>query len=393
MSTAESAGGRLVLVVCNVSGMVDLVALPLWVGALMQSRGLDAQSAGMMVTTYILGVFGGSLFFAPRLGRISSRLCALAGFGTGAAAFFGLAFTEAVGPMLILHALAGIGAGCGLSFTHGTIGRSHDPHRVFGLCSFGTGVFAIAFFATLPAAIAAHGASALFVVLAGLLAIASVLAAIGFPTLNPPRAGRDSSVAVSFAVRALAFLGVACLATTQAMIFSFIERVGIVHGFTPAEVGTMLVVGGFVNLTAPIAAALLDRRVSHLKLAIGILPVHAAFGALAVLAPSYIPYAVCAIIFVWLIIFGHNFMFSLIAALDPSGRTVASTPAMLMIGSAIGPILGGTLVQSFGYPSLAVAAPVIAAMGCGCFLAIAARSRRSAMPAPTTASPLPGVGR
>lgn len=376
MSTTRSAAGRLVLVVCNVSGMVDLVALPLWVGTLMQSRGLEAQFAGLMVTTYILGVFAGSLFFAPRLGRINSRLGAMAGFLVGAAAFLGLALTDAMVPMIVLHALAGIGAGCGLSFTHGTIGRSDNPHRLFGLGSFGTGIFAIGFFAALPGVLALHGASALFLVLAALLAFASVLAAIGFPKLDAAPTIDASSAAISFSVRALAFLGVACLATNQAMIFGFIERVGIAHGFTSDQVGMMLIIGGLVNLTAPITAALLDRHVSHLKMAIAILPLHGVFGAMAVMAPSFTLYAVCAIAFVWLIIFGHNFMFSLIAKLDPSGRTVASTPAMLMIGSAVGPILGGTLVQAYGYSSLAVAAPCIAVLGCSCFLAIASGRAR-----------------
>jgi len=31
-----------------------------------------------------------------------------------------------------------------------------------------------------------------------------------------------------------------------------------------------------------------------------------------------------------------------------------------MVGSAVGPILGGTLVKAFGYPSLGIAAVVIA---------------------------------
>ena len=42
-------------------------------------------------------------------------------------------------------------------------------------------------------------------------------------------------------------------------------------------------------------------------------------------------------------------------------RALAGTPAMLMIGAAIGPILGGTLVQFFGYSSLGIAALIISA--------------------------------
>ena len=67
-------------------------------------------------------------------------------------------------------------------------------------------------------------------------------------------------------------------------------------------------------------------------------------------------------------IFTHTFAFGLIAALDPSGRAVGATPAMVMTGAAVGPLLGGTLVKLAGYPSLGVAAVLIAGCAVACFL-------------------------
>ena len=61
-------------------------------------------------------------------------------------------------------------------------------------------------------------------------------------------------------------------------------------------------------------------------------------------------------------IFTHTFAFGLLARLDLSGRAVAATPAMIMIGPAIGPILGGTLVKGVGYSGLGVAAVVVDAV-------------------------------
>ncbi len=373
-----SRSGSLALIVCNVGGMVDLVALPLWVGSLMQSRGLDAQQAGMLVTAYILGVFGGSLSVSPRLGTINARLTATIGFLTGAAAFIGLVFAEGLVPMAVLHIAAGLGAGWGLSMTHGTMGRSLNPHRFFGLGNLGTALFAIAFFATVPAALEVHGAGALFLVLGGLQGVSAMAAAFAFPRNRPSQAADGQAGAArpatgpvaSLAVRILVFMGVACLATTQAMIFGFVERIGIAHGFGADQVGLVLLIGGFVNLTAPLVAAVLEQRLSHLAVSVCVLPLHAACGAAAVLLPVYVPYAVFAIALVWLVIFGHIFIFALIATLDPSGRTAASTPAMLMVGAAVGPILGGTLANHFGYGSLALVGGAVAALGTGCLLLI-----------------------
>jgi hypothetical protein len=49
-------------------------------------------------------------------------------------------------------------------------------------------------------------------------------------------------------------------------------------------------------------------------------------------------------------IFTHTFAFGLLSRLEGTGRALAATPAMLMVGSAVGPLLGGTLVKFFGYP-------------------------------------------
>lgn len=76
---------------------------------------------------------------------------------------------------------------------------------------------------------------------------------------------------------------------------------------------------------------------------------------------TFAPYALGTELFVSVMIFTHTFASGRLAALDPSGRAVAATPAMLMIGAAIGPVLGGTLVEIGGYGNLGIAAVIIAA--------------------------------
>ena len=66
-------------------------------------------------------------------------------------------------------------------------------------------------------------------------------------------------------------------------------------------------------------------------------------------------------------IFTHTFAFGMLARIDRTGRAVAATPAMLMTGAAIGPVLGGTLVKVSGYGSLGIAAVLIAAAAAICF--------------------------
>ena len=71
MSTTESRGGRAALMVAHCAGMVDLVALPVWVGTLMARYGFDPQQAGALATLFLAGAVTASLWVARRFHRLS----------------------------------------------------------------------------------------------------------------------------------------------------------------------------------------------------------------------------------------------------------------------------------------------------------------------------------
>lgn len=364
------------LVLGHLGGMVDFVVLPLWIGALMQSRGMNAQQAGLLVTLYIVGVFAGSMLIAGRLARLNARYTAVCGFLVGTLGFIGLIAAHQMTMMVAFHLLAGVGVGCGLSATHGAMARSGQPHRLFGLGSFVQAMFAIVFFAVVPGFLPRGGATLIFAILASLVLLPAIVASLAFPKLPPlPEIHRKTANCVPLRVRVLCFMGVACLTTTQAMIFGFAERFGSADGFTAKQIGLTLVISGFVNLTAPLTATALERVLPRLLVAIIAVPLHALFGALAVLSTGYFSYSLFLTAFVWLVIFGHIFIFGFLAHVDPSGRTAASTPAMIMVGSAVGPLLGGTLAHAYGYHALSPAAVVIGIAGSLCFILVALHYR------------------
>jgi len=94
-------------------------------------------------------------------------------------------------------------------------------------------------------------------------------------------------------------------------------------------------------------------------------------------------YVAAALSFSAVMIFTHTFAFGWLARLEPTGRLVAATPAMLMTGSAIGPFLGGALVGGLGYGALGVVALVLGALGAALFLHCTAAP---ALLAPATSS-------
>lgn len=367
MITTDSKRGRLALMVAHCAGMVDLVGLPVWVGTLMSRYGLDPQQAGALATLFLAGAVASSLFFAPRFNRMRGRVAAPLGFAVAAVAFFALSTTTDFTAMAALHALAGVAAGCGLSFTHGTIGRSANPHRLFAVVGLALGVFGIAFFAGVPQLVARLGGPAMFVVLGGVMAVAALVGVLAFPEADAAVHKNGGRLAkINPAVRFVVF-GVACMGLLQAMLFSFIERIGSDRGFGFAAVSGVLVAIGFVNLVPAPLAVLLQRRLLATRVILAG-PVLQAVVALFITQSGYFwPYAIATAVLAAIIIFVHTFAFGLLAALDPSGRAVAATPAMLMTGAAMGPVLGGTLTKWAGYGSLGMAAVVVACVAVFCF--------------------------
>jgi MFS family permease len=375
----DSGRGRAILMLSHFVGMIDLVALPVWMGALVQHDGFDLEHAGMTVTAFLAGAVTASLLVAPRFNRLPRTLCVVAGYGVAALAFLGAAQTREFGLLAQLHLLAGAAVGTALSITHGTIGRSSNPHNQFAIVGAALGFGAVVFYGAVPPAIAAHGGQVLFYVFAGLMAAAS-LAALGFPRVDSvargPAAGAPLPRAAWFAI-----FGVSLMALNQALTYSMLDRIGIMRGFGQEQVNALLVVCGLVNLFPAPIAGVLQRRLDPVRVALAAAPLQALLAATIVLSTGYTRYALAASVFAAVLIFMHTFVVGLIARFDPSGRALASTPAMMMTGSAIGPALAGAVAMRAGFTGqavLAVAVGVLATL----FFALVARGVRPPAPAP-----------
>lgn len=373
MTRTDSKAGTFVLMAGHCAGMIDLVALPVWVGTLIGFYKLDPQQAGGLATLFLLGAVTASLVLAPRFHRLPGRWMAAAGFGASAAAFLALSQTSDYVTMAALHGVGGFATGTALSFAHGTIGRSANPHRLFAVVGMALGVFAVVFLGATPKLVELSGGPMLFKVFGGIMTAAALLSAIAFPVPDDMSDHHESALPRLHGAVWYGVVGVGLMALTQSMMFSFIERIGIDRGFGLGAVQGVLLALGLVNLFPALLAGLLEKRVQARHVLMTGPVMQAAIALVVTQTPVFAPYAVATSVFAFVMIFSHTFAFGLLSRLDPSGRAVAATPAMLMIGSAIGPILGGTLVKGAGYPALGFAAVAIAVVAVLCFSRVGAR--------------------
>jgi predicted MFS family arabinose efflux permease len=348
------------------AGMIDLVALPVWVGVLVQTYRCDLEHAGMIVSAFLAGAVVASLLTAPRFNRVSRRAFAVGGFALAAGAFGLASRASTFAKLLPLHLLAGLAVGGGLSVIHGTIGRSANPHRLFGLAGSSLGLGGVVFYALVPPAILVHGGHLLFLVLSGLMLVAA-LACLLLPDVTRGDAGPRDGAGLTRATW-YAIFGVACMALNQSMIFSMLERIGVMRGFGQDRVNQLLLVCGLVNLVPAILATLLQRRIPADRVALFAPLVQASLALIITLASGYGLYAAAASVYAFVMIFAHTFLFGLIARLDTSGRAVAATPAMMMTGAALGPAMAGIISAQAGFSGLGILTVIIAVMAVTMFV-------------------------
>lgn len=368
MSHVNTLGSRVAMVVGHMAGMIDMAALPIWVGVLIAGYALVPAQAGALPTLFLAGVVIASLVLSQLFHRLPGRWMPPLGFGLSAAAFWLMSTTGAFTLLMAGHLVAGICTGVALSFTHGTMGRTSNPHRIFAMGNQMLGIFAVIFFAVAPTLIADFGPPTIFRVFAAVMAVGAVVTAALFPA---SAASEDVRLGATGLTRPVWFIIVATtlMALNQAMTFSFLERMGADRGLPQDKIQAVLIALGLVAITPAIFAALLEKRLPAIGVACGGALLQGLVAIVISWSGSFVPYAAGAIAFPFIMIFTHTFVFGHLARLDPTGRAVAATPAVLMSGSMIGPLLGGILVQNVGYPALGAAALIFDLVAIGLFAA------------------------
>lgn len=351
------------LVIGHVAGMIDLVALPIWIDALVFGFGYSPAQAGALPTSFLIGVVVASFVLSRRLEAVHGRSIAPLGYLLASLCLGAIPLVPSLGARLALHGLGGLGVGVALSMVHRTMGRTENPHRAFAYAGMALGVFSIVFLGVVPQLVSAIGPAGFFRATATMMLIAALATALFLPA-----GARPENVARLHARHAprvrLAISGVTGMALIQGMVFGFVVQAGVAKGFAQDQIKIVLVVLGFINLVPPILAAALEKRLPALLVArIGALA-QSALALCIMLAAGFGGYAVPAVFFSAVMIFTHTFVFGFLAHEDPSGRAVTATPAMLMTGSAIAPFLGGVLVELFGFAAIGI---VAMSLGILCF--------------------------
>jgi predicted MFS family arabinose efflux permease len=365
-------------------GMVDQPALPIWVGILISGYAFAPAQAGALATLFLGGVVVSSVGLSPFFHRVPGRWIPALSFGVSAVVFYVMIGLSDFVSLAIGHFISGFATGLALSFTHGTMGRTSNPHRIFAIGQLVLGTFTVVLLGGAPVLIAKFGPPTIFQIFAVIMGFGCVMGALFFPAVSANEDVVEDAARFSRPVW-LVIAGIMLMALVQAMMFSFLERMGADRGLSQEQIQGVFITLGLVAITPAVLAGLLEKRLPAMGVAICGALVQGAMAVMVSCSTGFLPFLIPAVAFPFIMLFGHTFIFGHLARLEPTGRAVAATPAMIMAGSTIAPLLGGALVQTVGYPALGIAAVVFDLLAVGLFAA----SRRSTV---TSFAPAGAVG-
>jgi predicted MFS family arabinose efflux permease len=384
MKSAQIDKGRGLasLLINHCAGMVDMVGLGLWVAQLITYYKFDEQQAGGMATLFLGCVVVASVVLAPRFHKLSGRKVAAVSYALSAISFFVAAQTQDIGVLVAVHALAGLATGAGLSVTHGTMSQGASAHRLISHAGVALGVFAVIFLGIVPKVVAVHGGPAVFGAFAAVQGFAALFSLFAFPakpveTAASAQATSETPAPLPKAVWfGLAGLAAACVA--HAMANAFMVHAGTDHNLNQNQINASLLVMAIFSIFPGILAAMLEKKL-NVRGVLFIAPIaHVILASLLVNATNFPVYLASMALLPGIMIFVHAFSFGAVAKLDRSGRSLAAFPASLMIGTALGPIIGGTLLKSSGYAALGVGILVCGLVVVLCFLGLTAKRKTGA---------------
>ncbi|WP_050508050.1 MFS transporter [Pseudomonas syringae] len=339
----------------SAAGALLLNVLPVLFGALAEQFGFGEQQLGSLAMAMNVGFGVSSLASLLWIHRVSWRVISTLASVLVAAAVAYMLRTPSFETLLTLMALAGAGTGALYALAMTIFGDSSQPERAFGFKLGMETVPGALLLIALPVAVApVWGFEGMLIT----LVIAMILMGV-VPLPWVPRSSQRHVEALGRAApvicrKSRAIVWLSLIASTVFLtgimsVWAFLELIGKKTGLSSDTIGTVLAVGFIINAAGGFIASSVGLKAGRF------LPVALILGAevagLVLLAQfsSLTTYVAGAMCFLFSISFVLAYTFGVTAEFDLSGKLVALGALSLSIGAAVGPAIGGLLIETYGY--------------------------------------------
>ena len=343
-------------------GYLPLLVLPWTFGALVTAAGYSESHAGWIATAEIGALAIASLLTARRAAAPGRR--SLAG-GSMLLAVLANGVTMIAPPVGVTFVAARIlsGAACGVAVAVGNAAAagSKNPTRAFAVLWFLLALWQFAIFNATPWLIGRAGLAGAY----GLIAVAC-LCYLPFGLRVPDPARVQSLVpqapgAALRSVQTIAILAaILCFWLRDSLTYSMSQRLALAAGVSAQPFGTMLGIASVLGLAGPALAARLGSGAPRTRLVVTSLLLALGVSAAMAICRSELLFSTAVLLMPAAGLFAAVLLSGLAAHIDPTGRVAAVGAGLGFLSEAIGPALGGSVIEFAGR---AVFAAVVIAVG------------------------------
>ena len=285
--------------------------------------------------------------------------------------------------LIIMRAVSGLAGGSLMIICMTSAAMMAKPDRAYANWVVGQLILGAVSLALLPMLFKSYGLSVFFVSLAVLMALASPLIKY-LPSRKSAAAEKQHATAEETPVALPGLIGLAAILVFYISlngIWTFMSAIAGESGISAQTSGNVMAIASLLGIAGAMTAAFLGGKkasfntpliIGYAVMVIGIL--------LLLAAPSEVRFTIAAFAFKYAWTFALPFILASVAALDRSGHLMSFSNLVIGGGLALGPIIGGYLIElsGGGYQTLLVTGSVLAVVSLLLILFVQSHSQAAA---------------
>lgn len=335
-------------------GSLSGACLPFIVSATVNGLGLSQTEAGLLAGFEVAAVGISTMLIAPMMKHLSRAYLACWAGILAATLNILSCFTVEFIPLLLLRLASGVAAGFVSAASKATVADANNPNRFFAyMLGFGAILIAILMQA-IPFAIEAMEHRGLFLVMAltTLVSIPLFLWLPSAPTLKLQKTHTEKEKIEIFPA-SLLMAASAIIAISLSGVWAFTSQLGVTSGLDLKIVGTVFAISSLCGVSASFLAATTGLRFGRMPpLIMGLTAMGLGGFLVTVHGISGFMFSTALIIFTIGWYFHYPYVIGAAAELDRYGRLPPLTYGVFVLMTSIGPMIGGLLVENFGFITL-----------------------------------------
>ena len=360
-------------VILSIVGNAVFMGMPMLVGSLAETLGINEQQLGWLASADLIGIFFASVSVSLIINKVNRQTLAYIGIIVAIIANFFSTLFHDFDSLFAIRVVAGLGEGLCYAIGVASIAGTHKTARNFSILLFGlVAVNAIELY-TFPSISDAWGVDGIFIFfcIAFFLTIFFIrwLPASAHNGLNEEGDTQLEQVnsAIPKWIPWLCLTAVGFVYINVGAFWAFIERLGVDASLSDDFISNTLALGTLFTLSGCVIATWMSKRFGQSKPLLAAFVVMTSILFLLAFKVNALNYVIAATVFNFCWLFIDVYQLGTIGNIDHSGRYAALVPGAQGLTQSISPAVAGyILAEGYGYPGVMMLCAVgtIGAMIC-----------------------------